>query len=96
VVISPQDNNDPQLRRSKRLRFKPLKYWAGEHIDPTNKTLNYEDIKEKGDSLLILGVDYLEDFPNQRVKSKYHKKNKEKNENKKKKLERRVNRHHNR
>eukprot|EP01083_Nonionella_stella_P199081 730305_1 len=55
-----QDQNDneqmkPLRRRSKRIRFMPLKYWEGQALvtDPKH-ILTMKDIEEKGDSLLSL------------------------------------------
>jgi len=43
----PPDNTN--VRRSKRVRFKPLDWWRNERIDnPNSQPLEYEDVKSKG------------------------------------------------
>lgn len=58
-VPPPDPENGTTLRRSKRVRFKPLAFWANERIAPTTEMLTYDTVKEsfeKGEqSEIILG-----------------------------------------
>ena len=73
-------NAKKKPRRSTRVRFQPLKYWANESIitDPKHK-LTMKDIEEKGDSLLLSSKDEL--YSNKSTKRKKRKKINDNNNN---------------
>merc|ERR1712176_186717 len=51
IIVKPTSvpPDEPNVRRSKRVRFKPLDWWRNERIDnPNSQPLAYEDVKAKG------------------------------------------------
>lgn len=77
-------NPKKKPRRSTRVRFQPLKFWANESIitDP-NKPLTMKDIEEKGDSLYSSSKDQL-------LSSKRHRRKRKKSKSKSKKKETKI------
>merc|ERR1712129_579772 len=56
AMKSENDDKEPKMkkvRRSTRVRFKPLKHWANETVDiDPKRILTMKEVKEKGDALL--------------------------------------------
>eukprot|EP01084_Bolivina_argentea_P147071 257368_1 len=92
--IPPQDQESVDkkpLRRSTRVKFKPLAYWANERIKYTDKPLRYTDVEdafENGDpDTIVEGQrDALAEFAvkTQKKKTKRSKKSSNKQSKKKK------------
>ncbi|ETO27169.1 hypothetical protein RFI_09969 [Reticulomyxa filosa] len=60
VAIPPKKNNNPNLRRSTRVRLKPVKHWAAETVPYSKEILTYDTLKAKG-NVSLGGIDYLEE-----------------------------------
>lgn len=80
-ILEPVKAAKRGLRRSKRVRFKPLKWWANEHVNYSKQILTMNDIKNNNE-ILNIGIDRL-DINNKRknriVKEKISKNKKDVN-----------------